>query len=458
MSTPLLYGLSRVFVRIGVGGYFRRLEITGRQNIPGTGPVIFASNHPHSITDALLLGLGAGRMLHFIAHSGLFRSRWKSWFLRSSGVIPVYRPKDVAGASDKNAAMFAACHQVLRGGGSIGIFPEGTSAEERRVQKLKTGTARIALSSESDTDWGLGLTIVPVGLNFESRRRFRSRVLVRFGKPIRVSDWRERYETDDVDAVNAMTSALQDSLRREVVDVGRSEFDTLLREVTKVYKGELMERRDLTIPGDTRFEKDQTLTREFARALDFFYERSPEVIWGLARMMENYQSRRHELRLRDELLRAEEGPSVRAEMVRFLVMGAIGLPLAVYGALGNMLSYRLTAWAAQRLAPDLTKRHSFQFVVGLVLFAGWYALLLSKAHGVFGGWGTLVIGLSLPPAGLFAMQYMRRMRKRRRWLRFAWLEFVLGYRIRELRHMRRRLISELDAALAEYLRSPRPES
>ncbi len=458
MHVPILYRISRIFVRIGVYGYFRRLEITGRQNIPPTGPVIFASNHPHSITDALLLGLGTGRMLHFIAHSGLFRSKFKAWFLRSSGVIPVYRPKDVEGAPDKNFSMFTACHDVLRQGGSIGIFPEGTSAEERRVQKLKTGTARIALSAEQDADWTMGLTIVPVGLNFESRQRFRSRVLVRFGKPIEVAALRQQYCDDEVETVNSLTSRLQDSLRREVVNVERSEFDTLLRDVVKIYKGELMERVDLEIPGETNFEKDQTLNREFARALDFFYERSPEVIWGLARMMEEYQARRHKLRLRDELLRKEEGPSVRAEMIRFLVMGAIGLPLAVFGAIGNALPYVLTDRIVRVLAVDLTKRHSFQFLIGLALFLGWYGFLLTEAFPVFGGWFTLGLFFALPLSGLFARQYILRMRRRRRWLRFAWLEFQLGYKIRELRQLRRRLIRELDASLAEYMQALREES
>ncbi|MBC8426655.1 1-acyl-sn-glycerol-3-phosphate acyltransferase, partial [bacterium] len=79
-------------MRLGVRVYFRKLEISGAGNIPPQRPIIFASNHPHSVTDALLLGLGAGRMLHFVAHSGLFRHRLQSWFLRSCGVIPVFRP------------------------------------------------------------------------------------------------------------------------------------------------------------------------------------------------------------------------------------------------------------------------------------------------------------------------------------------------------------------------------
>jgi glycerol-3-phosphate O-acyltransferase/dihydroxyacetone phosphate acyltransferase len=153
MREPLLYRLGLIVARLGMRAYFSGLEISGAENIPKQGPVIFASNHPNSITDGLVLGLGAGRMLHFVAHSGLFRDRWRAWFLRSAGTIPVYRPRDVPEAADKNIAMFSACRQVLVEGGALGIFPEGTSEEAVHVQTLKTGTARIALSSEGAAGW-----------------------------------------------------------------------------------------------------------------------------------------------------------------------------------------------------------------------------------------------------------------------------------------------------------------
>jgi len=440
-------------VQSGVKVYFRKLEISGADNIPATGPVIFASNHPHSITDALILGLGAGRMLHFVAHSGLFRSRFKSWFLRSSGVIPVYRPRDVSTAADQNVTMFAACHRLLAEGGAIGIFPEGTSAEERRVQKLKTGTARIALSAEQEAEWRLGVTIVPVGLNFESRSRFRSRVLLRFGKPLIMADYRGDYLDDPVETVNRLTRELQEALRRRVVNVEHIDFLELVSDVETVYKGELLTRDGLVIPGDSHFKRDQQVTREIARALDYFYERSPDVIWGLSRLMRRYHRTRRMLRLKDELLRTERGPTVRGEAWRFAAIGAVGLPLALYGSVGNIIPYKLTDRLANRLAPDLTKVHSYQFVVGAALFLPWYVVGLYLVEGWLGIWGAVAAAVTFPLAGLFAREYGRRMKTRRRMMRMAWLELLQGYRLKELRRQRRRLISELDAALDEYMRS-----
>ena len=113
MGDPLLYRINRNIVRLGMRAYFKEIEVVGRARAPVDGPVIFASNHPHSITDSLVLGLAADRMLHFVAHSGLFRNRIKAWFMRNSGVIPVYRPQDVEGSADKNVTMFSACYEIL---------------------------------------------------------------------------------------------------------------------------------------------------------------------------------------------------------------------------------------------------------------------------------------------------------------------------------------------------------
>ncbi len=458
MGDPLLYRINRNIVRLGMRAYFKEIEVVGRSRAPTGGPIIFASNHPHSITDSLVLGLAADRMLHFVAHSGLFRNRLQAWFMRNSGVIPVYRPKDVEGSSDKNLTMFSACYEILDEGGAIGIFPEGTSAEERRVQKLKTGTARIALGAEESAGWNLGLTLVPVGLNFESCSRFRSRVLVKFGEPIVPAQWRSQYEEDPTETVNRLTDLLQERLRREVVNVEQSEYETFVLDVKKIFKDDLLARADLKIPGKSAYQRDQAVTAEIARCLSYYHERSPDVIWRLARQMKGYNAKRHLLKLRDDMLREEEGPLVRGELWRLVIGGLAGLPWALFGLVGNWLPYRLTAWLGSRIAPDRTKIHQVQFGVGAILFLVWYAALLTVSFRVFGTAASIVAGIGLPLAGLFAREYFRYMKRRRRMLRFAGLEFRLGFRVQELRLERRRLVRNLDLAMQRYLRAIEEES
>src|SRR5262249_36808529 len=75
------------------------------------------------------------------------------------------------------------CHDVLAGGGTVALFPEGHSHSEPGLLALKTGAARIAL--EAEARYGpLGVRILPVYLNYEAKHCFRSRVRVVVGPPI----------------------------------------------------------------------------------------------------------------------------------------------------------------------------------------------------------------------------------------------------------------------------------
>jgi len=450
MHVPVLYRVTRTLVHFALGTYFSKLEVGGREHVPKNGPVILASNHPHSIIDALILALAAGRMVHYIAHSGLFSNPIKSWFLRSTGVIPVYRPDEIGQASEKNVHMFSACHDLLDQGGAIGIFPEGTSAQERRVQKLKTGTARIALEGEARREWRLGTVIVPVGLNFESRQRFRSRVLVSFGKPIEVQGFRGVFEEDEHDAVDRLTGVLQAAIRRRVVNITHSEFEDLVRELELVYKSDVLERGAVGIPGDTRFEREQWVSREIPRVLDYFFERSPDVIWRIARQLKLYRRGLERVRLKDEMLRKEGKGSVSRATARFLILGAIGLPFVAYGIFWNGLPYTLTGFLARPLTKDQTKAHFVQLSVGAVLYVLYYTPLLYWAFGAVGAGKTVLFALSLPPTGLFARGYTRRMTRRRQAIRLAYLEWRHGYEVQRLRDQRQRIIDEVDDAVTFY--------
>ncbi len=450
MQAPVFYQLTRGVTRLALAVYFRRLERVGLDNVPRRGPVLLAANHPQSITDALIVATVSPRMVCYLAHAGLFRKRVQAWFLRQHGVIPVYRAQDSPQASERNVETFAACHDTMRRGRVIGIFPEGTSADEPRVQKLKTGAARIALQSEAKHDWSLGVQIVPVGLNFESRRRFRSGVLVRFGPPIDVQEYRTQYEGDPTATVQALTARLGQAIRDIVINIEHTQFEQLVADLELVYKDELVARVGLDLPGDTPFERGQWVSRELPRALDYFLEHRPEVIWRVRRMLREYRRRLERLRIKDELLRNERGTSIPGAAARFVVLGAMGLPFAAWGALCNFAPYKLTGWLADRQAPDETKIHYYRLANGAPIYLAYYGTLLYFAYRAWGGVGVTIFALTLPVLGIFARSYAHRMGQRRERIRLGFLELHHGYYLKRLRQQRRHLIQELDAAAAHY--------
>jgi 1-acyl-sn-glycerol-3-phosphate acyltransferase len=386
----------------------------------------------------------------------LFSNRVQAWLLRSLGVLPVYRRDDTVAASDHNLDTFRACHELFARGGCIGIFPEGVSLEERRVQVLKTGTARIALEAESSHGWSLGLCIVPVGLNFESAQRFRCRVLVNFGTPLRAAAHRSGYEVDPVEAIHQLTATLQESLRLQVVNIERREFEELVTDLEKMYKGELLGRRDLTIPGDTPLQQDQNVSRGIAQALDWFLREKPVIVWRVQEHLTAYRRKLRRLHLQDDQIREHKRRTVPGEMTRFLLLGAIGLPVALYGALWNAIPYGLTRWITRRKARDNTQFHLLQLGIGSIIALLYYAPIIWWVTRAIGPMNALLFAVSLPASGFLAWVYLAFMRRRRRMLQLASLELTHRYAIQRLRQERLRLIAEVDAAFGAYSRRDDP--
>jgi glycerol-3-phosphate O-acyltransferase/dihydroxyacetone phosphate acyltransferase len=451
MQVPLLYRVSKTIIRTALGVYFRRVEVVGSAHVPPKGPIILAANHPQSITDALVLGVHTKRMVHYLAHSGIFSNSVKSWFLRDLGVIPVYRRADVEDAAAKNVDMFSACERAMADGKAIGIFPEGVSMEERRLQKLKTGAARIALQSEQQNGWTLGVEVIPVGINFESSRGFRSQVLMSFGEPIVAGHYRRAYESDPIEAVTQLTTVLEESIRRLVVDVDRAEFAEIVLDVERMYKGDLLARAGVSIPGESKFQKEQWVAREIPRALDYLYDKNPVVVWRLAKLLREYRRKLDRFRLQDDVFQEEKKRTVPGEAARFTFFGALGLPLAVWGTFWNVIPYKVTGWVARRVTQTETQFHLYQLSFGAVFYLLYYVPLLLGAYRILGLAGSIAFAATLPPTGFYVRAYGLRMGHRWRRLRLAWLQLAHGLSIERLRQLRQRLIDEMDTALDSYM-------
>ena len=117
-----------------------RMEVTGAENIPATGPCILAPNH-ESVIDPFLLGAATERLIHYMAKRELFSVRPVAWAMRGFGAFPVER-----GGGDHAAISEAAA--LLADGGVLGIFPQGTS-KLHAPRRWHRGAAKLALTTGS---------------------------------------------------------------------------------------------------------------------------------------------------------------------------------------------------------------------------------------------------------------------------------------------------------------------
>lgn len=158
---------------------FFRLHRHQVGRIPVTGPVVLVANHSSLCDGPLMLGL-VGRRMVFLVKRELF-SGPMGWALLRIGQIAVRREQ-------VDRAPLLAAQGVLRGGGVVGVFPEGTRG---------TGEAASAHNGAAWLARSCGAVVVPVACRGTyrpsgARRRFRPRVDVLVGEPFPVDGERGR--------------------------------------------------------------------------------------------------------------------------------------------------------------------------------------------------------------------------------------------------------------------------
>ncbi|MBB5789362.1 1-acyl-sn-glycerol-3-phosphate acyltransferase [Jiangella mangrovi] len=182
-----------------------RVTITGRENVPRTGPVILAPNHTGFLDAPLLMGT-CPRPVHTLAKKELFKGPL-GWLLHAVGQIPLDR-------NDPSRTMIESGIGVLDDGRILVVFPEGTRGAGD-FSELRTGLAWFALRS--------GAPVIPVvfagtasrGRTFGAMPGLRSRVEVVFGRPVVLPTGGGRTRS----ALDAATEQLREALvaHREAV-------------------------------------------------------------------------------------------------------------------------------------------------------------------------------------------------------------------------------------------------
>ncbi|HUM16811.1 MAG TPA: lysophospholipid acyltransferase family protein [Candidatus Nitrosotalea sp.] len=451
------YSIVRLVGRFWLWFFFKHVDVVRAERVPAGGPVLLCINHPNNLIDSLLVGSVLRRKVHYLATAALFRNPVVARFLSACGAIPVYRKQDDPTKMDKNADAFAACFRTLEAGRLIGIYPEGTTHSESRVQRIKTGAARIALDYEASRR-GAPLALIPVGLSFEARKSFRGHVRVSFGDLIPLGAYAAVYREDPVKAVEALTTAIQWGMEAEVLHVARPERQDLIRAVEQIYAGDLIRELQDERGLGTRQIDPLRLSRTIADAVAHFERRDPDRVERLWAEVQRYRAMLAAHRVRDQAVRARAERAPRRARLRRSWEASLGLPFFAYGLLVNGLPYLLPRWLARRTARKETDYATTRLLASIVAFplfwAGeiWIVWRFSSL-----GW-ALVFALSLPLSGLLAYRYLGGVGRLRSQLRFGWLSLTHHHSATRLLTERQALVSQLERAKDDYLAATRGSS
>ena len=135
------YSLSKAIAKT-----FFSYRVIGAENMIEEGPCIIAANHC-SFFDPPLVGVAGKRAVHYLARKSLLDWPVLGPIFPELNVIPVDQKN-----ADRSALMGAI--RVVKNGGAVLIFPEGTRSPDGNIQKAHPGIGMIVAKT--------GAPVVPV--------------------------------------------------------------------------------------------------------------------------------------------------------------------------------------------------------------------------------------------------------------------------------------------------------
>lgn len=218
--------------------FFGRFRKVNYQRVPEGDPIIFVANHPSALMDPLVCGIAVRPGIHFLGRADLYKKKLVSKALVMTHMWPIYRDVDGKDALSKNKEVFAKCYDSLSKGNPILLYGEGLTDERfiRRVKKVKKGAARIAFGAEESRNFKMGLKVIPVGINYTNSEHFHSDVLVRFGEPLVLSDYKESYTESPSKAMLEVTRILEERILNETISIENLEDTPLFEEVLMLFE------------------------------------------------------------------------------------------------------------------------------------------------------------------------------------------------------------------------------
>ncbi|KAI8366522.1 hypothetical protein BD560DRAFT_372028 [Blakeslea trispora] len=205
--------------RLALWGYFRQIKVICKQPVPAEGPLLVAANHSNMVLDPIVLiaTFPHSRACHFWALARFFRIPIVGSILKAAGVLPVDTK------THSNAKLFEHTLQSLDQGAVVALFPEGTSYTAPNHLPFKDGISWASFEyltqlnqKESKRN---SISIIPVGITYTNKNRWRSQMVVEYGEPIvKTIDDLKAFELDPKKHVKQLTDQIAKGVESSTIN------------------------------------------------------------------------------------------------------------------------------------------------------------------------------------------------------------------------------------------------
>ena len=356
------------FTMLGFRFYVRRWQIA---NVPKMGrlePVIYVANHQNAFLDAMAIINSQKRHPIFLTRANVFSSPIAALLLRSFNMLPIYRQRDGGDTVKKNEKIIQTCIDMLIDGRQpMAIFVEGNHSMLRSLRPLKKGAGRIAFSTLEQSDFKLKLKIIPVGVTYSKHSRMRGDVLVNFGKPILVNDYKDVYEENPSKAYVNLNKEISERLSSLIINIADREN---YEEIEKAWISEKVT-----------------------------YDNMIDELHNDQRIIARLSAEKQAGKTLEIVEKEEKKKSIIAQI--------LGFPAFIYGTMNNLPFYFIMSRLLSKVVTDIHFYSSIKTVGGAFIGSILYFLQAIGVYALSGAniWIAVIYFFSLPFFGIFAYDH-----------------------------------------------------
>lgn len=206
-----MYDICRYYVDLCTRTQFASVKLSGLENIPKDGAVIFAPNHVAALMDPMIMMLTTHDAIGFGARSDIFKKPMIAKFLNWCKILPLARERNGLHEVAKNFQTMDEIVDCLKHGVPFCMYGEGMHRAEKGLLPIKKGIFRIARKALDELD--CPVYVLPVGVDYEYFFRVQGRVSLQMGEPIDIGAYmKANADKNDAEIYSDLCSTLHSKI------------------------------------------------------------------------------------------------------------------------------------------------------------------------------------------------------------------------------------------------------